>query len=215
MTNHHSPLRQEQQAAVDGALFEALAGGHWEAFKKALTAGADPDAKHPETGACAVIFAIQNIPDDKKSAHFISRLLKRGADPDARNEEGLTGLMLCVLHEKPQSVFALVLNESNCADISIRHPKMGTAMDMAKEKLALQQGRVLRSPVSRVLKTLKYVEKLQADLLKLAQAFTELAVGFNDLSRRVEGLIETLQKGPASPVQLNVWWAPPPYAKPN
>ena len=124
-----SPPRQTVRKGPAGnAVLRAAATGNVSALKKALAAGADPNA-HGKRGWTPLMYAA-----NKGYTLLVPPLLAAGAKPNLRAADGATALFIAALHGHPE-IFASLMKAG--ADSSIKGPKGRTVVDVARKNPAV------------------------------------------------------------------------------
>ena len=124
-----SPPRQTVRKGPAGnAVLRAAATGNVSALKKALAAGADPNA-HGKRGWTPLMYAA-----NKGYTLLVPPLLAAGAKPNLRAADGATALFIAALHGHSEIIATLM---KAGADPSIKGPKGRTVVDVARNNPAV------------------------------------------------------------------------------
>jgi tetratricopeptide (TPR) repeat protein len=120
------PSPTTRDPSKDNELLEAAKAGDLSRVKKLLTTGADIRCTDPEFGATPLHWAAY-----KGHRRIVSLLLKRGADVNAKNNDGRTPLMFAAGFGHRQVAKLLVQYK---ADPTVKDKDGNTALDWAKTK---------------------------------------------------------------------------------
>jgi ankyrin repeat protein len=127
----------EQHGSVVGALCEATRFGHMEEILRLLDAGADVNAGREYDGITPLMLA--NAPKIAKL------LIDRGADVNARDNEGRTPLLWFLLglaHKRTAEKYIRTLLEAG-AGVRVQSPEGHTAQALAESKYGLDVAKLL------------------------------------------------------------------------